>query len=65
MVGDDGATDVDGGTLTRIIGETRNDLLEIGETMIMGRLQSLGLHIPRRRVCESTKTAKPLNIALR
>ena len=65
LVGDDGATNVDDGTLTRIIGEIRTDLPEVGETMIMGRLRSLGLHIPRQRVCESLRTVDPLNVALR
>ena len=64
LVGDT-AADVDDGTLTRIIGEIRTDLPEIGESMIMGRLRSMGLHIPRQRVRESIRTADPLNIALR
>ena len=36
LVDDDATTDVDDGTLTGIIGEIRNDLPEIGESMIMG-----------------------------
>ena len=40
LVGDT-AADVDDGTLTRIIGEIRTDLPEIGESMIMGRLTQL------------------------
>ena len=65
LVDDDATTDVDDGTLTGIIGEIRNDLPEIGESMIMGRLRSMGLHIPRQRVRESIRTADPLNVALR
>ena len=40
LVDDDATTDVDDGTLTGIIGEIRNDLPEIGESMIVGRLSS-------------------------
>ena len=36
LVDDDATTDVDNGTLTGIIGEIRNDLPEIGESIIMG-----------------------------
>ena len=36
LVDDDATTDVDDGTLTGIIGEIRNDLPEIGESMIHG-----------------------------
>jgi len=56
-------SNVDDTTLTGIVCEI-TDLPEIGESMIMGRLRSMCLHIPRQRVCESIRIADPLNVAL-
>jgi len=51
--------------LARIVCEIRTDLPEIGKSMIMGRLRSMGLHIPKQRVRESIRITDPLNVALR
>jgi len=64
LVDNPSTSNVDDTTLARIVCEIRTDLPEIWESMIMGRLRSMGLHIPRQRVRESIRITAPLNVAL-
>ena len=51
--------------LTQFVEELRTQLPDIGETLVIGRLQSLGYHVPRERVRQSIRSTDPLNTALR
>ena len=51
--------------LRRFIQELRTQLPDVGETLVIGRLRSLGYHIARERVRQCIRSTDPLNAALR
>ena len=51
--------------LRHFIQELRTQLPDVGETLVIGRLRSLGYHIARERVRQCIRSTDPLNAALR
>ena len=51
--------------VTRIVGEIRLDHPTLSETMVMGRLQSMGCNVTREQVRRAIRTTDPLHTALR
>lgn len=50
--------------LREIVLQLRTELPHVGESLIMGRLRSLGYNLPRRQVRQAIRDSDPLNTAL-
>ena len=50
--------------LREIVLQLRTELPQVGESLIIGRLRSLGYQLPRRRVRQAIRESDPLNTAL-
>lgn len=51
--------------LMQIICEARQELPDIGQSMLAGRLRAMGVRVTRERVREAVRRSDPLNTALR
>ena len=54
-----------GNELHQFVRDMRLELLDVGESIVVGRLRSLGYSIPRERVRAAIRATDPLNTALR
>ncbi len=48
----------------RMVREIRLELPTMGQTMLMGRLQSMGCNVTREQVCQAIHVIDPLHTAL-
>ena len=51
--------------LRRFMGQVREEFPNIGESLVIGRLHSMGYHVPRNRVRRAIRATDPINTALR
>ena len=51
--------------LRTIISSIRQDMPNVGENMVLGRLRSMGYHVSRERVRHAIRATDPINSALR
>ena len=51
--------------LCNLLQQMRADSPSLGETMVWGRLRSLGYQVTRDRVCQAIRATDPLSVALR
>ena len=58
-------SDVSDVDLAQILQDLRREMPEIGESMVWGRLRSMGLQVTRERVRQAIRRTDPLNTALR
>jgi len=58
----DTLTDIE---LRSLLRDWRREMPEIGQSMVIGRLHSMGFHVQRERVRVAIRTVDPLNTALR
>ncbi len=47
--------------LTQIIQDLRRELPDIGQSMVAGRLQAMGIQVSRERIRETIRRTDPLN----
>ena len=57
--------EMDDDELRRFMGQVREEFPNIGESLVIGRLHSMGYHVPRNRVRRAIRTTDPINTALR
>ena len=50
---------MDDDELRRFIGQVREDISNIGESLVIGRLHSMGYHVPGNRVRRATRGTDP------
>ena len=62
---DDPTETVDDSQLRILLSDLRRSSPQLGETMVMGHLRSLGYNIPRARVRSAIRETDPINTALR
>lgn len=51
--------------LRRFIGQVREEIPSVGESLVIGRLHSMGYRVPRERVRVAIRATDPVNTALR
>lgn len=51
--------------LRTVISSIRQDMPNVGEKMVLGRLRSMGYHVSRERVQHAIRATDPINSALR
>lgn len=51
--------------LQHFVQDLKTQLPEIGEVLVIGRLRSMGYHVPRERVRQCIRSSDPLNTVLR
>lgn len=51
--------------LMEILDQIRQELPDLGQSMLAGRLRAMGLHVTRERVREAIRRSDPINTALR
>ena len=55
---------IDDSQLRMLLSHLRRSSPQLGETMMMGHLRSLGYNVPRARVCSAIRATDPINTAL-
>lgn len=56
---------VSDGELMEVVCQVRQELPDLGQSMLAGRLRGMGLHVTRDRIREAVRRSDPLNTALR
>ena len=64
-MGNDPSQNITDNELREILQEMRRELPSLGQTMVWGRLRSLGFKVTRARVSEVMRASDPINTALR
>ena len=64
MLGSDGGHITDS-ELREVLHQLRQELPSLGQTLIWGRLQSMGFNVTRERVRQAVRESDPIHTALR